>query len=110
MTTPRRRGPSPTRKSPSSKATEPMPEPVRWRGPDRIARVAVIGAGLIGAGWVAAFLARGLAVAVCDPSPEAPKTLRAHLARVAPGADPAALSFHGDPGEAVAAADFVQEN
>ena len=90
-----------------------------WRGPDRIARVAVIGAGLIGAGWVAAFLARGLAVRVYDPSPEAPEVVRAHIARawhelaergLAPGADPTAISFHSDLAVAVADADFVQEN
>ena len=87
-----------------------MPEPGRWRGPDRIARVAVIGSGLIGAGWVAAFLARGLAVAVCDPSPEASDKVRSHLGRVAPGTDPAALSFHDGLAAAIADADFVQEN
>jgi len=90
-----------------------------WRGGNCIRQVAVIGAGLIGAGWVAAFLARGLSVAVCDPSPDAPDKVRAHVARawaelaargLADGADPAALSFHTDLAEAVAGADFVQEN
>lgn len=90
-----------------------------WRSGERIERVAVIGAGLIGSGWVAAFLAHGLTVAVFDPSPDAPARVRAHVARawaelaargLAEGADPSALTFHTDLADAVAHADFVQEN
>jgi len=33
-------------------------------------RVAVIGAGTIGASWAAIFLARGFAVGASDPSPQ----------------------------------------
>ena len=41
-----------------------------------IKRVAVIGAGTIGASWAAYFLSRGLPVAASDPSPGAPDLLR----------------------------------
>lgn len=89
-----------------------------WRGDDRIRCVAVIGSGLIGSGWAAAFLASGRSVAVCDPAPDAPDKVRAHIGRAWPdmaghmasGADPAALTFHTDLTEALANADFVQEN
>jgi carnitine 3-dehydrogenase len=39
--------------------------------PAKVERVAVLGAGTIGASWTAQFLARGLAVAVYDPAPKA---------------------------------------
>jgi 3-hydroxyacyl-CoA dehydrogenase len=88
-----------------------------WRGPDRIGKVAVIGAGLIGSGWVAAFLASGRSVAVFDPAADAPDKVRAHVARAVEemsqlghAAMPGSLSFHTDLVEAVADADFVQEN
>ncbi|MFC7692423.1 3-hydroxyacyl-CoA dehydrogenase NAD-binding domain-containing protein [Paeniroseomonas aquatica] len=41
-----------------------MPRPVR--------KVAVVGAGTIGASWVAWFLSRGLEVVASDPSPAHP--------------------------------------
>jgi len=40
-------------------------------GDAAIRRVAAIGAGTIGASWVAVFLARGLRVAASDPAPGA---------------------------------------
>ena len=48
--------------------TQPAPRPVR--------RVAVIGAGTIGASWAACFLAHGLEVVAYDPSPGAPDLMR----------------------------------
>lgn len=95
-----------------------------FRSVDRIRRVAVVGAGLIGTGWIAAYLARGFHVAVYDPSPQAPDKVRAHVAGAWPaltalglaavgledGAGPDALSFHTDLGAALDGADFVQEN
>ncbi|MHC4048088.1 3-hydroxyacyl-CoA dehydrogenase NAD-binding domain-containing protein, partial [Bradyrhizobium sp. 23AC] len=42
-----------------------------FRGPDRIRRVACIGTGIIGGGFVAHFLARGLDVVVWDPAADA---------------------------------------
>ncbi|HZK90874.1 MAG TPA: 3-hydroxyacyl-CoA dehydrogenase NAD-binding domain-containing protein [Stellaceae bacterium] len=85
-----------------------------------IRRVAAIGAGTIGASWVAVFLARGLTVAASDPAPGAEKFLRGFvaaawpsLARLAPLPDEppwAALSFHAEPEAALAGAEFVQES
>lgn len=87
----------------------------RWRRPEAVRRVAVIGGGLIGSGWVAAFLASGRRVCVFDPDPEAPRKVQAHVERIrhdgaAPDADPDALAFAGSIEEALAEADFVQEN
>jgi 3-hydroxyacyl-CoA dehydrogenase len=81
-----------------------------------VRRVAVVSTGVIGASWAAHFLARGLDVTATDPAPGAEDRLRADVAaiwpRLAPvdGASPERLSFTVDPAEAVAAADFVQEN
>ena len=41
-----------------------------------IGRVAVVGTGVIGAGWAALFLARGLDVAAWDPAAGAEDALR----------------------------------
>jgi carnitine 3-dehydrogenase len=94
-------------------------EPTVWRGPCRIRRVAVIGTGLIGSGWLAAFLGHGLSVEVFDPAPGAAEKARDHLARAWPemarlglapeGAVPA-FTVHDDLASAVAEADFVQES
>jgi 3-hydroxyacyl-CoA dehydrogenase len=85
-----------------------------------IRRVAVIGAGTIGASWAAWFLARGLAVAASDPAPDAEAFLRRFVAEAWPtlvalgavvtDATQDALNFHREPEDAVAGADFVQEN
>lgn len=79
-------------------------------------RVAVVGTGVIGISWAAHFLARGLDVVATDPSPGAEGRLRAEVAALWPtltpvdGATPERLAFTADPAEAVADADFVQEN
>jgi 3-hydroxyacyl-CoA dehydrogenase len=81
-----------------------------------VRRVAVVGTGVIGASWAAHFLAHGLDVVATDPAPGAEERLRAdvaaHWLAVIPvaGASPERLSFVADPAEAVADADFVQEN
>jgi carnitine 3-dehydrogenase len=81
-----------------------------------VRHVAVVSTGVIGASWAAHFLARGLDVVATDPAPGAEERLRAdvaaHWPRVAPvnGASPDRLTFTADPAEAVADADFVQEN
>ena len=84
-----------------------------------VRRVAVIGAGTIGASWAAYFLSRGLPVSVSDPSPGAPDLLRRMIEGAWPvlmrlggkaDADPAAWTFHADPVAALEGADFVQEN
>src|SRR5256885_5671710 len=81
--------------------------------------VAVVGTGVIGAGWAAHFLARGLDVVATDPAPGAEDRLRADVAAhwptverlgLAEGASQDRLRFVTDAGEAAAAADFVQEN
>jgi carnitine 3-dehydrogenase len=82
-------------------------------------RVAVVGTGVIGASWAAHFLARGLDVTATDPAPGAEERLRGDVAAhwpvlerlgLADGASPERLSFTADAAEAVADADFVQEN
>jgi 3-hydroxyacyl-CoA dehydrogenase len=81
-----------------------------------VQRVAVVGTGVIGASWAALFLARGLDVVATDPAPGAEERLRAdvaaHWAVSVPveGAAADRLTFVADPAEAVAGADFVQEN
>lgn len=89
------------------------------RGNADIRQVAVIGAGLIGAGWASIFLAHGLSVAVFDPSPGYEAKLRAHIATAWPDlvsrgltarADSTSLTCHATLGEALAGADFVQES
>ena len=86
---------------------------------DTVRSVAVVGAGLIGSGWAAHFLAHGLEVVATDPGPGAEEALRRQVDRVwpilvqlglRPGADRARLRFTVKPEEAVAGADFVQEN
>ena len=84
-----------------------------------IQRVAVIGTGVIGASWATYFLARGLEVVATDPAAGAEATLREVIAAqwpamqamgLAPGASPERLRFTASPEEAVAGAQFVQEN
>lgn len=85
-----------------------------------IHRVAIVGAGTIGASWAALFLAHGLDVVVCDPAPDAEPQTRARvqaawpvlteLGRVIGGASPDALRFEPDLATALAGVDFVQEN
>jgi carnitine 3-dehydrogenase len=92
--------------------TEPGPN-----GP--LTRVAVIATGVIGASWVALFLARGLDVTATDPAPDAAPRLRDAVAAhwpileklgLAQGASLDRLTFTPDIREAVTDADFVQEN
>ena len=81
-----------------------------------VQRVAVVGTGVIGASWAAHFLAHGLDVTATDPSPGAEERLRADVAAIWPtltsvaGGSLERLSFTLDAAEAVADADFVQEN
>lgn len=86
---------------------------------DPLTRAAVVGTGVIGAAWVTAFLAHGIAVTATDPADGAELRLRdavlAHWPTMrlldAPDApDLSLLSFTADPAQAVADADFVQEN
>jgi carnitine 3-dehydrogenase len=87
--------------------------------PAETRRVGLVGTGVIGAGWAARCLARGLEVVATDPAPGAEDLLRAAVDRawvsvrrvgLAPGADPGRLRFVEGVEAAVAEADFVQES
>jgi carnitine 3-dehydrogenase len=87
--------------------------------PRAVQRVAVLGAGTIGASWTAWFLARGMSVDVWDPRPEAESYVRRTIADAWPalarlgmvtGASPDAWRFVSAPEAAVQHAQFVQEN
>ena len=81
-------------------------------------RVAILGAGVIGASWTALFLARGWDAAVHDPAPDAETRVRAYVETAWPTLEDLGLvdaaqgapSFHADPRDAVAGAAFVQES
>ncbi|MFC9737240.1 3-hydroxyacyl-CoA dehydrogenase NAD-binding domain-containing protein [Streptomyces noursei] len=87
--------------------------------PEAVRRVACIGAGVIGGGWVAHFLARGYDVTAWDPADDAEDKLRRLVAAAWPaleqlgladGASPDRLTVAPTLAEAVADADFVQES
>ena len=81
--------------------------------------VCCVGAGVIGGGWAAYFLARGYDVVAWDPAPDAETRLR-HLVEaawpaltqlgLAADADPARLRFEPELDKALAGAEFVQES
>jgi carnitine 3-dehydrogenase len=87
--------------------------------PADVTRVACVGTGVIGGGWVAHFLARGYDVTAWDPSPDADSTLRRLVSAAWPaltelglaaGADPERLVVKSTLADAVADAQFVQES
>jgi carnitine 3-dehydrogenase len=82
-------------------------------------RIAVIGTGVIGASWTTQFLAKGFDVVATDPAPGAEQKLREFVVNnwetatrlgLEPGASVDRLSFTPVMSDAVAGADFVQEN
>lgn len=84
-----------------------------------IRRIAIVGTGVIGASWAAQYLARGFDVIATDPAPNAEANLRKYVFEawsdltkigLAPGASRDRLTFTPDMKEALANADFVQEN
>jgi len=84
-----------------------------------IRRIAIVGTGLIGAGWAAQYLAKGFDVVASDPAPNAEAALRKFvddawglLTRVglAEGASRDRLQFEPDLRRALRDADLVQEN
>jgi len=87
--------------------------------PEDVRTVVCVGAGVIGGGWVAYFLARGYRVVAWDPAPDAEGRLR-HLVGaawpaltelgLAEGASLDNLTFEPDLATACARADFVQES
>lgn len=87
--------------------------------PESVRTITCIGAGTIGGGWVAYFLARGFTVKVWDPDPEAGEKLSRLIDAAWPtlaaldmvdGADKTAWTIHTDLAEALAGTDFVQES
>ena len=84
-----------------------------------IRRIAVVGTGVIGASWAAQYLARGFDVIATDPAPDADENLRRYVDHawdllkaigLTPGASSDRLSFTPNLQDALANADFVQEN
>jgi 3-hydroxyacyl-CoA dehydrogenase len=84
-----------------------------------IRRIAIVGAGVMGASWSALFLAKGLQVVATDPAPNAEAALRKFVATawpalqrfgLLPGASQSNLKFTADLAQAVAGAHLVQEN
>jgi len=82
-------------------------------------RVVIVGTGVIGASWAAYYLARGLEVVATDPAPNAETALRKYvdeawsaLTRIglSAGASRDRLAFTPNLAQALAEADFVQEN
>lgn len=87
--------------------------------PDQVRQVAVVGAGVIGGGWVPHFLRMGLDVVVHDPSPNAEKRVLEILDLAWPtmerlglrdGASRDRLLFEPSLEAAVANADVIQES
>jgi 3-hydroxyacyl-CoA dehydrogenase len=87
--------------------------------PESVSRIAIVGTGTIGASWTAQYLARGFDVVATDPGPSAEEKLRSYVdgswdalttLGLSPGASRDRLRFTTDMREALADADFVQEN
>ena len=88
-------------------------------GPERVRRVGIVGAGVIGGGWALHYLRAGFDVDVYDPAPNARGDLLRMVEAGWPlleriglrdGASPDRLSWHDSLAAAVADADIVQEN
>ncbi|MBV7247771.1 3-hydroxyacyl-CoA dehydrogenase NAD-binding domain-containing protein [Streptomyces sp. MW-W600-10] len=97
----------------------PTDGPAAPCAPEDVRRVACVGAGVIGGGWAAHFLARGYDVTAWDPAPDAADRLRRLVAAAWPaleqlgladGASQDRLTVTATLEEAVAEAQFVQES
>lgn len=88
--------------------------------PHSVSRTALLGTGLIGAGWAALLLAHGLHVHAIDPSPGAEDRLRTTISGMWPSmvklgqasgpSDMSRLSFAVAPGPELKDVELVQEN
>jgi ketoreductase RED1 len=86
---------------------------------ERYSKVAVIGAGVIGASWTAVFLAHGLTVVVNDPRDDVEGVVNDYIRKASPTLKALGLPtddltrrlrFEADLDRAVAGVDLVQEN
>jgi len=86
---------------------------------ERYSKVAVIGAGVIGASWTAVFLAHGLSVVINDPRDDVEAVVHDYIRKAAPTLKALGLPtqdltrklrFEADLDRAVAGVDLVQEN
>ena len=84
-----------------------------------IQNVAIVGTGVIGASWAAYYLSRGFDVIATDPAPNAETNLRKYVDEawktlsktgLSPNASRDRLTFEPMMTQALAKADFVQEN
>lgn len=84
-----------------------------------ITTLAIIGTGVIGAGWAARALSKGLDVRAYDPAPKGETNLRAAISNawpalermgLAPGAAQSRLTYCRSVADCVAGAGFIQEN
>ncbi|MFL5334100.1 MAG: L-carnitine dehydrogenase, partial [Geminicoccaceae bacterium] len=84
-----------------------------------VRKVALIGGGVIGAGWAARLIENGIDVVLCDPDPEVQRKVGEVLANadrayakltMAPRGRRGSISFTCDLEAAIADADFVQES
>ncbi|WAH37076.1 L-carnitine dehydrogenase [Alicyclobacillus dauci] len=85
----------------------------------QVRKIAVVGTGVIGSGWIARCLANGYDVVATDPATGAEQRLRASVEQawtsltkvgLAEGASLRRLRFDPDLASAVSDADFIQEN
>ena len=81
--------------------------------------MAIVGTGVIGASGTAYYLSRGFSVVATDPAPNAEASLRKYVDEawktlskngLSPSASRDRLSFAPSMAQALAKADFVQEN
>src|SRR6266567_655034 len=100
-----------TQKSTQRKTNMSYNKPIR--------RIAIVGAGVIGASWAAEYLARGFDVITTDPGPNAEANLRKYVDEawkdltnigLSKGASRDRLTFTTDMKKALSGADLVQEN
>jgi carnitine 3-dehydrogenase len=86
---------------------------------EEIKNIAIVGTGVIGASWASYYLSRGFSVIATDPAPNAEAGLRKYVDEawkilsktgLSPSASRDRLSFAPSMAQALAKADFVQEN